>query len=283
MDVQFNTVNFACRIHSAHFEPRKLVNNWFYKICCPKDTFTRTTFDINNDLKKVRLRKKINEGRSAEVFSTNFNGYVLRILRGIKFKPKTLTPFDDPNGLTVAADKLNTTQLMKFIEGEPLFGKDWYHSRTMSKKAYMKEFEKIRNLPDETFAEYMRDIVRIRKNGYDIDDINPNNFLLDGKRIRIVDLEKKDRTPKIYLTDFDPLVNRHQLVGMFKKMSLKELDSFSDVIKHFYDRLVRIALREGHDIGIPKTEDDGFALKSYLINYLYYKNLDRVKELVSRE
>ncbi len=280
MDIKINTVNFSCKTIPTRLKPKSPANAWVRRFFNSNDTFKRTTFDVNKDLKKVRLKEKINEGRTSEVYKTNFIGYVIRIIRGTYFEPKALTPIDDPNGLTIAEDAYGFTKLMKHIKGEPLYGKGWIIDHEIPVKQYMDAFEQILNLPNKTFAQYIQDVINIRKNGYDIDEINPNNFLLDGKRIRIIDLEKKTGTkPQIMLRDFDPFVNKYHLVRLLRKMTLEDIYAFSEKIKYFYNKIINVAQQEGYDLNIEKTCDDGYAKREHLINYLYYKDWDIIKKL----
>lgn len=284
MDIKVNSVNFGCKTSSLQLRRSKCITNWFRSKVLHADTFTRTTFDVNRDLKKVRLKEKINEGRSAEVYSTNYDECVVRLAWGKKFRPKELKAADDPNGLILAEDEDGFVQLMKFVKGEPLYGKSWKILDTVSKKKYLKEFRKIKSLPDKTFAEYMREITKIRRNGYDIDDINPNNFILDGEHIGIVDLKKSEGVvPSLTVEDFNPLVNRFQLMRILKTMSPKEMHLFADEIKDFYDRIIGLALNHGYDLKMRKIDSNDIAYRMYLVNYLYYKDWAKIEELMDRE
>ena len=282
MDIQTSAINFSSRTTALPLRKgRQCPRGLCHRLHLDSDTFTRTPFDVNNDLKRIRLREKINEGRTSEVYTTNFSEYVVRITRGMAFAPKALTAIDDPNGLTVAEDQYGFTKLMKHIKGEPLYGKKWIIDKAMPFKQYMNTFEKILNLPDETFAQYIRDVINIRQKGYDIDEINPNNFLLDGKQIRIVDLEEKPNIePQILLRDFDPFVDKYHLIRMFRRMDQKDIQAFAEKIKYFYNKLIGIAQQEGHTLSIEEPKDNGFAKRSHLINYLYYQNWDMITKLI---
>lgn len=280
MNIQFSDINFVCRPAAVQFGSRKPFSAGSLKTASPLDTFTRTTLDINKDLWKIRLGDKINGGCSAEVYKTNFDGYVIRLKRGKKFDPEKLKPLEDPNGLIVAADDDDFIRLMKFVKGNPLYGKDWKLFSYETKEEYLKEFHKIAQLPDETFAQYIRDVLKIRENGYDIDIINPNNYLLDGNHIGIVDLKKDNVVmPDIDVWDFDPLVNKSHLLAILNTMDKQEKVKFAEEIKNFYDRIIEIAKKEGLQVTEPVLYSDRMNDEN-VTAYLYYKRLDMLDELI---
>jgi len=244
------------------------------------DTFVRTTFDIKKDLKDIRLKEKINEGRSREVYTTNFDGIVVGLAHGMKFKPKELKECDDPNGLILAKDDSGYVCLMKYIQGEPLYGKDWKVFCIKGKTHYMDNFDMILNLPDETFAEYIRNVIKIRKSGYNIDTINPNNYILKDNHIGIVDLEKCDINPIITLNDFDPFINNAHLLKVLTQMNNEEIIEFANKIRTFYTRMRKIAAREGYNLSKPSP----LPYERHIDNakaYLYCKQFKKLKNLIN--
>lgn len=291
MNMQINTLSFGCQTTTPILNRKQFSKKLLGQNFIQADTFVRTTFDINKDLGKVRLKEKINEGSSAEVYSTNFEGYIIRLIKNTKFKPKALRVVNDPNGLTIAADNSDTMRLMKRVEGEPLYGKGWDMCETIPKEEYMTQFETIRQLPDDTFKEYIQNIIKIRENGYDIDYVNPNNYLLHNNHIGIVDLEMNSLDSNgspikdVYFSihDFNPLINRPQLIRIIKMMSTKELHSFSEEIKKLYDRFINIASGEGYNLHLDETKDDGPANRDQLLSYLYYRNFKMLEKLISKE
>ena len=245
------------------------------------DVFVKSKTDVLKNIKNIKLKEKINSGNEAEVYKTNFDGYVVRLTRGVKFSSKKLSAVDDPNGLVIASDQYGHIQLMKYIKGEPLYGNGWSVHEAISLNKYKEEFNKIQSLPDETFAEYMREIINIRKNGYDTDPVNPNNFLLNGKHIGIVDLEKSPNIePELNFNDIDPLVNTYQLRRLLKTMPEKERYKLANNIKTFCDRMITISQKEGYSLSIPNYNKDGFPKDSHLISYLYYQNWNFINKLV---
>ena len=179
------------------------------------DTFERKTFDVTKDLNKLELREFINEGRTRKVYKTNFDGIVIGLVHGETLKKGELKAVNDPAGLTIAKNDGDTIRVMKHIKGKPLYGQGWSVYKHVPKNKYMTTFHRITGLPDETFKEYIRNFVRIKENGYDVDTTNPNNFLLDRHHIGIVDLDKAkkpyERPYKLSVADFDALINRHDI------------------------------------------------------------------------
>lgn len=210
------------------------------------DTFTRTI----PDFKDITKGKFIHQGREAEVYKTNNENYVLRIIKNHIYNPEELKPVNDGNGLIVAANKNNTIQLLRYMKGEPLYGRNWnivYSELNLSE--YLETFNKIKNLPDEAFSEYMQTLENIRKHGYDIDAFNPNNILLDGKKIHIVDIAKKKDTLKgVHITDFYALVDYFHVKNFMSAMSNEEKIKFCNDVEMLYDRIIAIAQKEGYTL-----------------------------------
>ena len=241
------------------------------------DCFVSSTPEILRHLKSIQLKQVINKGKDAVVYHTNFPDYVVRLKNGKDFAPEKLEPiFKNP--LIIAADNEDSMRVMKYVKGKPLYGNNWIDTfRNIEKEdkyAYYTQFNQIKNLPDETFAQYIRDVGDIRKSGYDIDSINPNNFLLDGNHINIVDLEKKSTEPTIKTKDFSPFINEASLISIVREMSFPEAMKFADDIKMFYDRLINISHKEGYDISLPEPNHSKL---QGILTYLYYKDETMLK------
>ncbi len=282
MNIQTNSINCFGITKQCHrslkinFMARPLPNNKYW----PKgqqqvDTFTKTTFNIAKELNNIECGKYINEGYSAIVYATNYDGYVLRICRNNKFIPRELKLVKDDNGLIIATNQSNTVQLMKYVKGEPLYGKNWNQFASAGKENYIKQFDIIRNLPDESFSEYIRKIINLRKNGYNIDSINPNNILLDGTHLNIVDIHRHSKiAPKIFINDFYPLIDRTHLREIISAMNLSEVCNFADEVKNLYDRIINVAKEEGFELDLMPRE-----FNTCLYD-LYHKNIDSLKYLI---
>ena len=249
-----------------------------------KDTFERTTFDVTKDLNKIELREFINEGRTRKVYKTNFDGIVAGLIHGGTLRKDTLKAFDDPTGLIIAKNDYDTIRIMRHIKGTPLYGYGWNVGKAVSKDKYMETFHKITALPDESFVEYIKNFIKIKENGYTIDTINPNNFLLYKNHIGMVDLDKMEKFDsakpyKLEFKDFDALVNRHDIKQVLEEMSPTEIDTYSNEIKAFYDRIIKIAKKLGQEIQVPKIERC-MPGREKTIYYLYYKDWEMLGRLV---
>ena len=214
----------------------------------PSDTFTRTTPSFSIDFKSIKKDKYISSGREATVYGTNNDNYVLRITRNSRYNPDEMIPVEDGNGLILASNKDNTVQLLRRVTGEPLYDKEWeVISNNITKEEYLKCFNKIKELPDESFEEYIKNIINFRKNGYNIDTLNPNNILLDGTHLNIVDIEKKPLVkPDITITDFCSLVDFFHIRYNLLSMSGEERTKFLSELDKFFDRIIAIAGKEGY-------------------------------------
>ncbi len=232
--------------------------------------------DLNSYIKPENF---LGSGREAEVYKVNGN-YILRIEK-IKEKlkmPQDFKPhkdfFEGKNyGQAVAVSKDGTVSINKFVKGKPLYGSNWNINKSITKEQYMKTFNEIKTLPDETFVDYIKDIINIRKKGYNIDSVNPNNFLLDKKKINIIDIAPDKVKPKIMLEDFDSLINKNQLYSLLKSMSKSEIKIFADEIKAFYDRMLKIARKEGYNFQIPSLNNREL---QDITTYLYHKNWNMI-------
>ena len=218
------------------------------------DTFVRTT-SIGEEFKSIKPESFINEGQEASVYETNNKNYVLRIVNGKTYNPEDLIPVNDGNGLIVAVNPQNTVQLQKYIKGEPLYEKPWnIWESNLSKDEYLETFDKIKSLPDESFTEYIRNVLNFRKCGYEVDSINPNNILLDGNHLNIVDIEKRSFVePYLFLSDFDALIDYMHLDEMLSQMNKQEIKKFAGDIKVLYDRIMDIAKQEGQVIDVSEN------------------------------
>ena len=243
-----------------------------------RDCFVDSASNVLSHLKELQLGERINGGLEADVYHTNFEDYVLRLQKGEPFNPKKLKPLKDKTGLILAADERDTMRLMRYVKGKPLYGANWEIRTPISKEEYFEAFNEIKGLPDESFAEYIRNVIKIRKNGYDIDEVNPNNLLLDGKHLNIIDLERRETEPIIKIEDFNAFINYHHMFGILKNMSQEERNAFADEIKSFLDRMAEISKKEGYPIQIPELNHNKL---QEITTYLYHKDWDIINAMVS--
>lgn len=264
------SVPFNCKINKSASVPMYNFRYLHFGKNNRADGFADSTSYLLSHLKEIYPKEKINQGKDATVYSTNFDGYVLRLNHGTVFDSSKLKPVKTPNNYILAADKNDTMRIMKFVKGKPLYGLNWDIHRRISKEDYIKTFNEIKALPDKTFADYIKNIINIRKSGYNTDEINPNNILLDGEQLNIVDLTKEDVEPKIKIKDFDPLVNKYMLRRVLSNMSKGEIEKFADEIKNFYDRMIQIAKKEGYELCMPDLDHGKL---QDITTYLYHKDM----------
>ena len=254
MDIRIDNTNFSGKWSNwAKWGKWKILNHSEQKSDMPvlpqlkADTFTRTTTTSPIDFKSIKKDRFLNSGREAHVYKTNKEDYVLRIVNDHKYIPEEMIPVEDGNGLILATNSDNTVQLLKYVKGEPLYSEGWnIFYPHISKDEYVETFNKIKNLPDESFAEFIRSLKNIREKGYDIDSFNPNNILLDGNHLHIVDIDKKPNVRNdIFMTDFVPVIDFFHMREMLSQMSKKEAKNLTDEIKSLFARFANIAKKEG--------------------------------------
>ena len=240
-------------------------------VCFSRESWQKL---IPNLQEKINSRTFLGSGIEASVYRLDEN-YVLRISNKTKsigkqhFKPLQ-DIFDGRNyGQAVAISDDGMVTINKFVKGKPLYGPNWNIRKSITLEEFYKGFNEIKALPDETFADYIKNVINIRKRGYNIDSINPNNLLLDGKKINIVDIKRHNIEPKIEIKDFDSIINKFHLKALLAEMTPTEIKNFADEIKLFYDRMLKIAHKEGWKLHIP---DINYNELQDLTTYLYHKD-----------
>ena len=229
------------------------------------------------NLKNIKRSNFINRGHDYNVYNTNYPDFVLRVKRGKIFNvTKNLKRYNDSLGLVYAQNDDESVQLMKKVSGEPLYGNGWTLMKDVDPFLYFKALRKIIRLPDKTFEDYIKKVLYIRKNGYDIDRFNPNNFLLDNETINIVDLSKTHVEPKISIEDFYPFFDEKILGTLLFNLPKESKDELITTLRNFLARIVKICRRNGQNVEIEKV--DHSKLQNF-VTYVYYGDkyaLDRL-------
>ena len=135
---------------------------------------------------------------------------------------------------------------------------------------YFRELKKLKEIPDEAFAKYCHDVMKLRKESLEIDTVNPNNILYDKnkKEFNLVDIEKKIGVKeKLWIQDFYPFIDAKRLPSLYRKSGDLTRTLLGKNIREFLDRMVRIAKQEGYEI---KVEDINRHWVQDFVTYLYH-------------
>lgn len=229
----------------------------------------------------VKCGEMINSGRSANVFTIEGwgNSYVARVEQDSIFSLKSLQHrYDSPLNPIIAENSSRTISIQRRIQGTPLYGAGWYE-RIMQKQLesvdnFYQTMNELNALPDETYVDYIKKVIDLREGCWDIDTVNPNNYLLDlvNKRINIVDIEPKYKGAEfIKVQDFFPLINGPKLTQLMVQMTPDECSVLQKQVRNFLDRMIGIAKNEGIKLEMPhidpkECQDD--------IVYIYHNQLE---------
>ncbi len=226
----------------------------------------------DENLPDLKLGAEINRGNEAVVYGVKNNPeWVVRVEHENKPDFSILGTSDfDENPNVIASIEDGKCQVLKRLKGEPLYGKNWEISSKISSIRYLQEMEKLKKVPDEAFVKYCRDIVELRKNSMEIDNINPNNILYDKnkKEFNLVDIKKKVGVrEKLYIQDFYPFIDSRRLPAIYKRSGDLTRSLIGKNIREFLDRMIKIAGDEGWEI---KVEDINRHRFQNFVTYLYH-------------
>ena len=228
------------------------------------------------DFSKIRLGNRINSGREANVFEIlGTEDYVIRIKKGLEFSPKLLKevlPTDKIDDITVASNADKSIKILRKISGKPLYGKDWDLFKTPDIKDYLAHFSELEQVPDKVFVDYLRQINELRKKGFDIDKMNPNNYLYDSakQKINIIDVSKLTSINNaLTLDELSPLVDGHRIGRVFDQLDNEGKQKFIKRLQTLIDRIVSAAKKEGIDVEIEAIDQN--RLQSSL-TYMYHND-----------
>ena len=222
---------------------------------------------------QFQLGEVINSGLEAVVYDIkNYKNLVARVPKNKNFNPFNLRPINGDIRGVIASCKSGAVTVMKKFEGEPLHGKGWDIRKRPVQEIFESTLDKLNELPDSTFSQLIDDIINIRKKGFDIDNINPNNFLLDikSKKINIVDISKnKTGEQGIKLNDIiEPLLDDRRIMYLDKiNVSTKTK------IKEFINRIISIGRSKNLYFAMEKP--DYSKLQTSLV-YLYHDDKDMI-------
>mgnify|MGYP006916039901 CR=1 FL=1 len=238
------------------------------RMITPLKSFKGNPADLSY-VPKFELGSEVNSGIEAVVY--NVKGYkdlVARVKKGTTFDYLKLRRFEDEAKHTVAKSPDGKITIMRKIEGEPLYGKGWNIRQKPKTEDFERTLDKLEQMPDSTYSQLIDDVIDLRKKGYDIDKINPNNFLLDTKKqkINIVDISKNSQGHNgVELDDIiEPLLDDRRI------MYLDRLDEkVISKVKSFIDRIISVG--RAKNLGFTMERLDHSKLQTNLV-YLYHND-----------
>lgn len=243
------------------------------------DKITQITSQDKKGLDKLKLGEEINRGVEATVCDIKGHpGWVARVKRGYDFFPKNLEfVTSEENPILIAQTKSGGCQILKKIQGKPLFGPYWNIFEMPNAKQYLEQLKEFEKIPNEAFVKYIKEVHELRQEGFEIDTINPNNILYDAKskQFNILDTKKsKKLNSTITLEDFYPFVDGKRVGKLYKNMDSETKKEIAESVRKFFDRIIEIGKSENLDLKM--EEIDHNKLQNFLV-YLYYNDETMLK------
>ena len=200
---------------------------------------------------ELKLGKKINEGIQASVYK--LQGFNSLVVKTNKFDPQSLSW--DVNSFThkLLSSEDNRAVVMEKISGKPLHGKGWVMGDTPFVTVYKNTLREMLSAPEEAYVFYMKKVSELRKNGYQIDSVNPNNVLYDkkNKRFNIVDISKTDSDiTQLKLEDFSPFWDGVRLLNIYDKANAVSKYQISKLVKKLMTKILSIGQKHGYHIEV---------------------------------
>lgn len=237
-------------------------------------------FDLKNEFANLRLVRRINSGRDANVYDVQGHpDWVLRIEHDTEFKPQKLKRVEKQDEVlgVIASNPSGTMKILKKLEGEPLHGKDWDIFEEIRASEYFSQLTEIENIPDEAFIKYYEKILDLRKKGYQVDTTNPNNILYDAKNkiFNIVDIEKKENvTPEVTIRDFYTFLDGARIGSFYRNAPTETRSILAGSVNKFINRILNIS--DKHNMNLQMEEINHKKLQSFLV-YIYRNDEEMLK------
>ena len=230
----------------------------------------------------LKIGPRINGGRDAEVFDIQGHpDWVLRWEYDASYSMrdmKMLENQDDVLGV-IASNSNGSIKILKKLQGEPLYEKDWDIFRDPSPEKVFSQIAEIEKTPDEVFVKYYNDILDLRKNGYHVDTTNPNNLLYDekAKKFNIVDIRKDESVkPEVTMKDFFPFLDGARALQLYRSLDDTSRKVYSEKVCSFFDRINDIVQREGLEL---KAEEINSKRLQNVLTYIYNKDEEMLQVL----
>ena len=231
-------------------------------------------------LKELKLGREINSGVSSTVYA--IKGFKSLVAKTNCFDPEALRL--DFNPITNQIFSSPNTIIMERLSGKPLYGKHW-NDKVKSFLPRILQLRELLQVPDEAYAEYIDKVLEVRRNKYDIDNINPNNILYDKKKQKfsIVDLEKKDDVEeKITIEDFSPFWDGEKVDLAYAQANGIERICIFKLVQKLIIKILNIAKQKGIDLKIEEVSKYYHQKPHVYIFHNDKERFDKVAMLYSR-
>ena len=205
---------------------------------------------------KVDPQNIIGSGAEANVYLIN-ESYVLRMpIRMIAIDSEFHPVKDDFEGRNFGQAVAKTKNGISI--NKRVLGANLYECGDTNPQRYMENLRKYANLSDDILDSFVSDVAFINSKGWRIDQTNPENFLFNEKsgKIHIIDLCKKNASSLDYFEPYghdwilNPLVNGHDVISVYQKLSIEERKEMFELIGKLEKRILSICRK----YGIPKAK-----------------------------
>ena len=228
----------------------------------------------------LELDKFFNSGFEARVYTIKgHDDIVARVERGSRFNPLDLVKVESTNPDVLYKNEAGTITILKKKEGVPLHGYSWKYNEIPLPSIFNRTYDSLINLPDSIFENYINDVINLRKKGYNIDAINPNNFLLNNieQKINILDIKKEPYNEAlISIKDFYPFLDGIRIHRFYEMLPPQEFEKIVFKTRTFLDRMYEIGKKMGVDLSMEKLDH---SKKQDKIVYVYYNDIPTIKNL----
>ena len=226
------------------------------------------------------LDKFLNSGFEARVYSIKgHDNIVARVKKGSNFNPLDIIKAESSNPDVLYKNEIGTVTIVKKKEGTPLHGHLWKYNEVPILSTFNNTYNTLEKLPDSVYEKYISDVINLRKKGINIDNVNPNNFLLNEKehKINIIDLNKDPHNGAlISIKDFYPFLDGLRIHRFYNILSPKEFDKIIFKTRVFLNRIYHIGRKNGVDLSMEKLNPNKPQDK---ILYIYYNDKSKIKNL----
>ena len=226
---------------------------------------------------ELQLGKRINSGIQSSVYK--LKGFDSLVVKTNSFNPKSLKWDIDSFTHRLMLSSENSTIVMEKVAGKPLFGKDWQMTVPPFVTYYKYQLLKMLAIPEEAYLDYIQKVVSLRKNGYKIDYVNPNNILYDkkAKRFNIVDIGKGESNDSntLDVKYLGPFWDDVRLLNTYDNANSLSKIEIACLVKKLMNKLCKIADKNGYKINIEDKNDYSYQRPSICFFHDQKKRIDK--------